>query len=167
MAGWVRSGEWYVVRAVVRPTLALVLVAACAQPRSVPGAFERDRLDQRQSEWFAAMAARDADALAALFSEGAVVHVANMPPVEGREAIRGFYERMFGFLAASRATPERTEVSASGDLAYSVGRSVNEFRGPGGAVEYVGKYVLVWERREGEWRVALYSISSNQSDAGG
>lgn len=48
-------------------------------------------LDQRQSESFAALEARDADTTAALFADEAVVHVANMPPIEGRSAIREFY----------------------------------------------------------------------------
>lgn len=51
----------------------------------------------------------------------------------------------------------------NGDLAYGVGRTVNEFRGEGGAVAYEGKYVLVWRRIGGEWRVVHYGVSSDQA----
>lgn len=136
----------------------IAATAAAAHPATAA-------LEERQAEFFAALAARDADRVAALFSDDAVLHVANMPPVEGRAAIRQFYGRMFGFLSASSATAETTQVSESGDMAVSIGRSANEFRGPEGPVEYAGKYVLVWRRLAGDWRIVLYGISSNQPAA--
>jgi ketosteroid isomerase-like protein len=155
-------------------TVGLLLTASCAhQPpgaatatvaRSATAAHEQ--LEERQREFFAAVAAKDANRTAALFSDAAVLHVANMPPVEGRAAIHQFYGRMFGFLSASSATPESTQVSESGDMAVSIGRSANEFRGPEGPVEYAGKYVLVWRRLAGDWRIVLYGLSSNEPAAG-
>jgi uncharacterized protein (TIGR02246 family) len=151
----------------MRPALVvavLLLAGGCVEsrPQSPPPMdAERARLDQRQDEFFAAVAARDSNRTAALFAEDAVLHVANMPAVEGREAIRQFYENMFGFLSASSAVPEATRMSASADLAYTVGRTVNEFRRPHGAVEFAGKFVLLWQRSGGEWMITLYGVSSN------
>jgi ketosteroid isomerase-like protein len=138
-----------------------ILATACAHQRPDP-AGTRAALDARQAELFAAMADRDADRLAELFAHDAVLHVANMPPVEGQRAIREFYGNLFGFLAGSSATPGATYMSASGDMAYGTGSTTNEFRGPDGTVTYTGKYVLVWRREAGDWRVALYAISSDQ-----
>jgi ketosteroid isomerase-like protein len=138
-----------------------VLATACAHQRPDP-AGARPALDARQAEFFAAMADRDADRLAGLFANDAVLHVANMPPVEGQAAVREFYGNLFGFLIGSRATPGATYMSASGDMAYGTGSTANEFRGLDGAVTYRGKYVLVWRREAGDWRVALYAISSDQ-----
>jgi uncharacterized protein (TIGR02246 family) len=118
--------------------------------------------EQRQAEFFAAIADRDADRTASFFADDAVLQVANMPPVEGREAIRGFYGNLFGFLSASSATPERLEVAASGDMAWSIGESRSTFRRPDGELSYTGKYALVWRKQDGAWRVALYAISSNE-----
>lgn len=131
-----------------------------ADPSSAGG--QGVSLEQRQTAFFAAVTARDADKLALFFAEAAVVHVANMPPIEGRAAIRQFYGNMFRFLTGSIATPEKIDVSESGDLAYGIGRVTNEFDRPEGPVKYTGKYVLVWRRSGGDWMVVLYGVSSNQ-----
>jgi ketosteroid isomerase-like protein len=100
------------------------------------------------------------------FAADAVLHVPNMPPVAGEGAIRQFYGNVFRFLRASTPTVESARVAASGDVAYSVGSVANVFEGPQGAVEYAGKFSLVWENRAGEWSIVLYTISKNQPDPG-
>jgi uncharacterized protein (TIGR02246 family) len=144
--------------------LAVLLAAACALRGPASADEAAMALEQRQRALFAAVAARDADAVAGLFSESAVLQVAGMPPVEGREAIRRFYGRLFGHLSASSASAAETRVSTGGDLAYSFGATSNEFRTADGIASYAGKFVLVWRLEEGEWNIAVYSISSNQPD---
>jgi ketosteroid isomerase-like protein len=145
--------------------LTLLLATACAHQAPRPLGLDRDLLNQRQGEFFAAMASRDAGRMAAVFSEAAVLHVANMPPVEGRGAIERFYGNMFGFLTASTASPEILELAQSGDMAYATGSVRNEFRGPQGTSEHEGKYSLVWRNLDGEWFIVLYAVSSNQAAA--
>jgi ketosteroid isomerase-like protein len=143
----------------------MVFAAGCAHQAPVRLENERDRLNQRQEEFFAAQAARDAARTAALFSAGAVLHVANMPPVEGRSAIERFYGNMFGFLTGSTPTPERMEIGAGGEMAYVLGSVRNEFRSPQGTSEHEGKYSMVWRKLEGEWMIVFYGVSSNQAPA--
>lgn len=140
--------------------------AACAERPGVSFDEARDLLDRSQDRWLEAQAARDAEGMAALFSDDAVMHVANMPPIEGRDAIHRFYENLFGFLAASEAVAETTRVSRGGDLAYTVGRTTNTFEGPEGRVEYSGKFVLVWSKPADEWLTAVYSVSSDEAQGG-
>jgi ketosteroid isomerase-like protein len=153
-------------RATLIALVTALLAAACAHGPPVSLDVERHELTQRQNEFFGAMAARDADRMARLFADDALLHVANMPPVEGRDAVRRFYANMFGFLSASTATPEALHISAGGDMAYGVGSASNEFRGPQGPAVYAGKYLLVWRKVADEWLVALYGVSSNQPDPG-
>jgi ketosteroid isomerase-like protein len=143
---------------------ASITAPAAATAASAPSAA-RAVLEQRQQAFFAAMAARDADGVAALFAEDGVMQVAGMPPIEGGAAVRQFYGNMFGFLSASTATPTTTVIAAAGDMAYGTGSTVNEFRGQDGPLRFSGKYALVWRQLGGEWRIVLYSISSNQQDA--
>lgn len=143
------------------------IATGCAESRTASVEVQRELLAQRQGEFFAALEARDPDRTAALFADDAVLHVAGMPPIEGRVAIHRFYGNLFGFLSASRATPERLHLSVSADLAYGIGRASNEFRGPEGPVEYAGKYLLVWRRTADDWFIAVYSVSSDQAEAGG
>jgi branched-chain amino acid transport system substrate-binding protein len=145
--------------------LLLALTAGCAHADAAAADAGRARLEARQAEFFAALAARDVDRTAALFAESAVLHVAGMPAVEGRAAIRAFYGNLFGFLSASSAVPGALHLAASGDLAYGTGTAANVFRRPTGSVEYRGKYALVWRRLEGDWRIALYAVTSDQPEA--
>jgi ketosteroid isomerase-like protein len=143
-----------------------LLAAACAHHRPALPEAGRGPLELRQQAFVTALATRDAGALGALFAEDAVLHVAGMPAIEGRPAILDFYRKVFGFLAGSAAVVEQVHVSEAGDMAYSIGRVTNEFRGPEGPVTYAGKYSLVWRHRAGQWVIALYSVSSDQPDPG-
>jgi ketosteroid isomerase-like protein len=150
-----------------RPVVSVLLVgmavsAGCAAAATggAPAAVH-DALQQRQSECAAALAARDVERTVACFADDAVVHAAGMPAVQGRDAIGRFYTNVFGFMSASHATMESTSLAAAGDMAWEVGRTTNVFRGADGAVEYAGKYVIVWERRD-RWRIVAYSLSSNE-----
>lgn len=145
--------------------LLIASVTGCAHRQALAGT-EVERLALRQDEFFAALAARDTDAMAALFADSAVLHIANMPPVDGRSAIHRFYGNVFRFLSASRSAPQTLYVSAAGDMAYGTGTVANEFRGADGVVEYTGKYVLVWRKLAGDWTVVHYGVSSNQPEAG-
>ena len=124
-------------------------------------------LEARQQAFLAALRDRDAEAVAEYFATDGVLQIANMPPVEGRDRIRELYGNLFNFMEAGEVTPERLQVAASGDLAYSLGETRNAFRSEEGLVEYVGKYLLVWERRGDEWFVVVYSVSSNAPQEGG
>jgi ketosteroid isomerase-like protein len=142
----------------------LLALAACAPAPAVVVAAAPQRLEQRQSEFLAALSARDVERTMAHFADDAVLHIANMPAIQGRAAIGRFYENVFRFLAASDPMAELTRVSSGGDMAYTVGRVTNTFAGEQGEVEHTGKFTLVWERRDGEWWVAVYGISSDRPD---
>jgi len=145
--------------------LVVLLGGACAHRPPADGAGEQDALQRREREFLAAMGARDLERATAFFADDAVLHVANMPALHGRPAIAQFYGNLFRFLRASDAEPERLHVSRSADLAYSTGRVSNVFEGPQGRSEYAGKYLLVWERRAGEWAVVLYGVSNDRAEA--
>lgn len=144
--------------------VAVLLVIACA-PRSVAGeAANREDPGERQSSFFAALAAKDVEQTVAHFAEDATLQVAGMPPIRGRAAIQQFYGNVFRFLSATTPTSESVRVSGGGDMAYSIGSVTNVFEGEDGRVEYAGKYLLIWERGDAEWFISAYTISSNQPD---
>ena len=158
-------GSTMSLRAAVLASVAFLLATGCGQPRPASLDAEWPLLLERQGDFLEAMASRDVDGIPSLFAEDAVLHVANMPPVEGREAIVRFYGNLFGSLTASNAVVEETHMSAGGDMAYSFGQTTNQFRGPEGTESYAGKFALVWCKIEGEWVIVLYSVSSNQQGA--
>jgi ketosteroid isomerase-like protein len=145
-------------------TVTLLLCSSCARPPSFDAANEQQDLQRREVEFPSTLGARDLEQTTAHFAEDAALHVADMPPVHGREAIAKVYGNLFRFLSSSSGTPELMRMSSSGDLTYSTGTVENVFGAKPQATRYSGKYLLVWERRAGEWVIVLYGVSNNRSE---
>lgn len=125
---------------------------------------ESKPLQQQQTNFLEALSGQDLDRVMEFFAGEAVVHITNMPPVEGRENIRGLYENVFRFLLSSEYAPGKINTSESADMAYSTGSVTTSFPGEQGTTEYPGKYLLVWEKLDGEWQIVVYSISNNRAE---
>jgi ketosteroid isomerase-like protein len=158
-------GDFRRLSLVVVPLFLFAFAAAgCASAPAVE-VNERQALEMRQNELFAALGARNAAAVGNHFAESAVMHVANAAPIEGRAAIESFYANLFRFLDSSEMTPSVLEISREGDMAYGLGASTNVFRRGEELTSYEGKYVLVWRKFDGDWKLVLYAVSSNQAAA--
>jgi uncharacterized protein (TIGR02246 family) len=112
--------------------------------------------------WADAYNAQDADKLASMYWEDAVLQPPGAPAVAGRDAIRAFLAtdsantRGAGF---TMNIPEAGDVDVSGDLAYEAGHfTVTD---AGGAVVDQGKYLGVFQKRDGQW---LYVHDTWNSD---
>ena len=128
--------------------LALTSVGARAQPADTTGALPSvalpPALDRVLRDYERAWEARDAQALAALFTPDGFVLRPGQPPVRGREAIRRAYENAGGPLHLRALAFERAD-----SVAYVVG-------GYGAAADRPdsGKFVLALRRTsEGPWRI--------------
>src|SRR4030095_679030 len=93
-------------------------------------------------QYQAAVKAHDAAKVASFYAEDAVLMLPNELPIKGRRAIHKD-------LAQTAFASE-----TSGDLGYTQGEFV--VKRPGGG-EVRGKYVEVWKRIKGEWKI-LYNI---------
>jgi ketosteroid isomerase-like protein len=144
-------------------SMALILAMSCVHSPVPPGDASDD-LQQRQESFFTALSTKDSALVVAHFSDDAVLQIANMPPMRGRAAIERFYGNVFRFLSRSESVVEQTQLSASGDLAYSSGAQTNAFDREQGRVEYEGKFLLVWQKVNGEWLIRAYSLSNNQGE---
>ena len=56
--------------------------------------------------------------------------------------------------------PTSIHVSDDGTMAYDVGTYRLAYDGPSGRVEDNGKYLVVWERRDGEWKAVADMINT-------
>lgn len=142
------------------PTLlaCLVVLPAC-EPRSPAGdqtpeeAAERIReLDRR---WVSLVERGDAEAIAELYAADARVMPPGSETVTGREAIANFWGETVQLPSLTFA-PDTIVVSRSVDLAYDVGRAEVVMPAGEGAMRTIrGKYVVVWEKREDDWKVVV------------
>lgn len=94
-----------------------------------------------------AVAAKNADDVAALYSENARLMFPHMPPVEGRENIKAFFQQAIqSGITDVKLTTE--EVAGADDFAVETGRY--EMIANGKKVDE-GKYIVQWKRIGDRW----------------
>ena len=105
----------------------------------------------------AAFNARDAAALASLYSQTAVLMPPNEPMVSGRANIQAWFESALQRLESVSIAP--LESTVVGDRAFQVGTFTSRRHTDASSsaqdsrTEHVGKYVLLLEHSVGEWRI--------------
>lgn len=115
------------------------------------------------AEFVRALSARDTGALvSAYYAEDARVLPPDQPAVEGREAIRRFWDSVLASGMQGFALDTR-HVEVSGNLAYALGQYTMSMEPPGGSrVLKTGKYVVVYRRQDStNWRAVVDMFSGN------
>jgi len=150
-------------RAAAACSLACFCIACGPAPSEAPVDFEQ-LFAERYVEPYNA---RDVDRWLLAFAEDAVGMHNGLPPLTGREAIRGFGEAVRDNFDVARIDASIEEVRRSGDWAWTRGRYESEFVPKPGTEglpsgTQSGKFLLVWERQpDGDWRIILDMGNSN------
>jgi uncharacterized protein (TIGR02246 family) len=107
-------------------------------------------------KWMELEKKHDAAGCAALFAEDGVSYSMNSQPAVGPAAItkRFTEDQAQSPKADINWTTERVEISASGDLAVEYGKYDVKGLGPNGSESDMGKYVTVYRKVNGTWKVA-------------
>ena len=127
--------------------LGVVLVA---EPAVAQTAGPRAAIEAANARFSADFAKGDAAAVASHYTAAGQVFPPNGDVVRGREAIAKFWKGVMdaGIKGVKLAI---VEVEAHGDTAHEVGTYV--LTGDGGKALDNGKYVVVWKRDGGQWRL--------------
>ncbi|MFN2232883.1 MAG: YybH family protein [Anaerolineales bacterium] len=92
----------------------------------------------------------DAAGLAALYTNNGQVLPPNGDFVSGQQAIQGFWQAIFD-MGIKEAQLEIVEVEKQGDTAFEVSRF--KLLGESGQVLDEGKYIVIWKRDQGQWKL--------------
>lgn len=142
----------------------VLVISGCAAQTSpaVDLALEEQAITDVDRRLLAAAQAGDAAAFAALFAPDGQLLFPNRPRVTGREAIQAASAEDFavpGFRVEWQQSDVR--IAQSGDLAVSTGSYQLTLTPPSGRIEDRGKYMTVWRKVDGEWRVAADMINTD------
>jgi ketosteroid isomerase-like protein len=123
-----------------------------------------DQVRQADQALLKAEEQRDLEGAMVLIAPHAVFQPPGLPAIEGDEAIRRFYEQHWFTLPYVEISGQADTivVAASGDLAYLDGRSHLMLEISGEQVLSEGKYLGVWQRIEGHWRLVAMSWTANE-----
>jgi uncharacterized protein (TIGR02246 family) len=148
----------------MRVKLAVVLACACAISLATSdSAFAqagdaKKAIEAGNKAFGAAIAAGNAAAVAALYADDALVMPPNSEAVTGKPAIEKAFQGMIAG-GVKQATLTAKEVEAHGDTATEVGAySIKD--GAGKEIDR-GKYIVVWKRVQGQWKLYRDIWNSN------
>lgn len=110
---------------------------------------------QASRDWSDRVATGDLDAIMEVWADDAVMLPPDLPPLEGKPAIRGYVEttlEMPGFQISWE--PQTVQVAPSGEWAYLIERNVTTFNDSlGNRVTVHGKGITVWRKApDGSWK---------------
>ena len=146
-------------------TLLVLAISGCAP--QVDTAAEQAAIEQALRDWLEATnkpGEEGADGYASFTTEDAVLLPPNGARIDGRDAVRALilsYTQAEEFSITWEAP--RVEVSAAGDLAYSMGTYEYSLKdAEGNPVSDKGKSVDIWKKQaDGSWKVAVVIWNSD------
>jgi uncharacterized protein (TIGR02246 family) len=106
---------------------------------------------------------QDAAALAALYTKDGQLLPPNSDFVTGREALQGFWQAVMD-MGIRRAELEIGEVEGRGKTAIEVSRFT--LYAEGDAVADKGKYIVIWKKKGGVWKLHRDIFNSSMPPAG-
>ena len=113
-------------------------------------------------KFMAAAEQQDAAALAALYTKKGQLLPPNSDVMTGREAIQGFWQAVMD-MGILRAELETVEVEDHGKTAIEVSRYT--LYAEGDAVADKGKYMIVWKKKGGDWKLHRDIFNSSMPPA--
>ena len=136
-----------------------IILFGCNRAPKVDTLAEANAIRNLEDQWTVALQKSDTDKIISFFNTDAVAMKPNTPISIGLQAIRKERESSFTDTTMLYKTYsskiDTIEVSASGDLAYVRGTDRITTKTPNGLVEDMGKWVDIWKKINGEWKVIV------------
>jgi uncharacterized protein (TIGR02246 family) len=146
------------------PAATLALLAACAPPPEAPDlAAEEQTIRDLDRRFVEAVGSIDTMSIANVYAADGYFMPPNAPRIDGRDAIRSAWAGMLqGSNFSLTLRPTEIVVAQSADIAYDIGTYSLGMDGPEGRIEDEGKYVVVWKKVNGEWKIVADIINSSK-----
>ena len=120
------------------------------------------QLNEINVKWVEAFKQRDFATIEALYTSDGLLLPPNSPAVRGPKAIGEVWKSWAELPNVEIAFGAyRVEACSSGDMAYDYGWYTFAFDTDNGRVTDKGKYIVVWKKVGGTWKVAADMFNSN------
>lgn len=148
----------------MKRTTALMSVVAVLASTTIAQAQAKDDpgVAKVRTAYQAAVMAKDAKAIAALYAEDGVEMPPNEAAAKGRAAIQKFNQGLFDMFNPKLSITS-TDTRVAGDWAYDVGtftQTLTPVKG-GVPIKDTGKYVVLLKRAGGQWWLAYAIYNSD------
>jgi len=147
-------------------TASLAALAGCARTAAPDTAADATAARAVNVAWYKAYNAGDGAAVAALYAEDAALNAPGAPVARGKPAISEYYVKNAAASAAAGLAlvdDPSSDVGVSGDLAWQSGTF--KVTDKSGAAVDAGKYLTVFQRKDGKWMIIRDTWNSDASPA--
>jgi ketosteroid isomerase-like protein len=125
---------------------------------------EKRLVDQVVQGLCEADVSKDLDRIMEFFAEDIIYQPPGVPPILGKDALRRYLDGAFDKTEDMKAGSDRTEVSISGDFAYSVGWFKSKRYDWDDYLDY--KYLFTLRKTYDGWKIVAESFSRNSREGG-
>ena len=147
-----------------------ILLSGCTSTPKVDIQAETDAIRSLEDQWAVALQEKDANKILNFYATEAVSMSPNKPILVTLDAIKNGIESMLTdttfIFKTYKGTVDAIEVSATGDLAYARGHDEITIKTKDGIVKDEGKWVDIWKKLDGQWKVVISIANSNKPSAG-
>ena len=124
---------------------------------------EAETIRALSREWAVADSLRDVARAVTFYAPGAVEMASNTPIVRGQDAIQRWYQSwLLDPKNRIEFATDTVEVAEARDLAYERGNYRFYTRSESGEDVDVGKYLTVWKKIDGQWKVVADMANSDK-----
>jgi ketosteroid isomerase-like protein len=147
--------------------VAVMIITSC-QSKTKTASNDAVAIRNIEDQWVAAIKAKDIDKIVSFCSPDIVIMDANVPISVGHQAVRKSYSSPADATTSisHSETVDALEVSASGDLAYTRGTAQQSRNTPNGIINESIKWVSIYKKINGEWKVIVNIWNSDKPMAG-
>ena len=129
-------------------------------------ASDEQAIGTANARWLELISKKDAAGIGQLYAEDGVALPPNFKAVVGREAISQWWASQMKIPGyALTFGTDQLVLSTAGDMALDRGWYRFSAQGPSGPIKDTGKYVVVWRKIDGEWKVAADIFNTDLSAA--
>jgi ketosteroid isomerase-like protein len=115
-------------------------------------------------QWGEAACRKDLDAVVGLYAPNGALVWPGTPAAHGTAAITAQWKEMMKIPGLSLSfTPDQIDIAEAGDYAIDFGKAHLGQDSDDGPVKEVDKYLVVWQKIDGKWKVLYDSYNSNTS----
>ena len=135
--------------------ISVLLLAACGSSTPMSTGDAESYIKQADVAFGTAMRTNDMDALINNYSMDATLMPPNLPAAHGPSAIRATWSGFLGQFSSNDLTLTPDDVQQSGDLAVETGRYMVHVVPKGTTMQVTdsGKYIVVWKKIDGRWKI--------------
>jgi ketosteroid isomerase-like protein len=143
-----------------------IALSGCTTTPKVDFQAEKDLIQNNEDLWTVALQKGDAEKIVSFYATEAVSMRPNQPIYIGINAVRNGIESMLAdttlLFNTYAGKVDVIEVSSAGDMAYSYGHDEIMVKTKDGLVKDEGKWIDIWKKVDGQWKVVVSSGNSNK-----